>query len=186
MKELHKESWQSWYTRTISGRLVRQASTAVCILNEMIFGLSDQAFTSLNRMFRSDLQNETKDVNGDANGKSCGQGFALLEDYVKKMYQNSGARSHLIDCIGNVLHEYLSTEIWDLPLEFSAYPQLSGEDGDISFHVFNDNAMLHQVFVTLIFFFWEMFFWSCKFANFCFQYSPLYRIEFCPIDFIVL
>nr|GEW59086.1 ARM repeat superfamily protein [Tanacetum cinerariifolium] len=37
------ESWQSWYKRSNSGKLVRQASTDVCILNEMVFGLSDQA-----------------------------------------------------------------------------------------------------------------------------------------------
>ncbi|KAL8477803.1 hypothetical protein ACS0TY_029920 [Phlomoides rotata] len=146
MKELHKESWQSWYAKTISGHLVRQASTAVCILNEMIFGLSDQAITSLNGMFRSGLQHETNDINGNDIGKFCGQGVAVLEDCVQKMYQNSGARTRLIDYIGNVLHEYVSTEVWDLPLELSS-PQQSGEDGDISFHAFNDNAVLHQVII---------------------------------------
>ncbi|KAL8477911.1 hypothetical protein ACS0TY_029990 [Phlomoides rotata] len=143
MKELHKESWQSWYAKTISGHLVRQASTAVCILNEMIFGLSDQAITSLNGMFRSGLQHETNDINGNDIGKFCGQGVAVLEDCVQKVYQNSGARTRLIDYIGNVLHEYVSTEVWDLPLELSS-PQQPGEDGDISFHAFNDNAVLHQ------------------------------------------
>ncbi|KAL8473985.1 hypothetical protein ACS0TY_030725 [Phlomoides rotata] len=141
---LHKESWQSWYAKTISGHLVRQASTAVCILNEMIFGLSDQAITSLNGMFRSGLQHETNDINGNDIGKFCGQGVAVLEDCVQKVYQNSGARTRLIDYIGNVLHEYVSTEVWDLPLELSS-PQQPGEDGDISFHAFNDNAVLHQV-----------------------------------------
>ncbi|KAL8497745.1 hypothetical protein ACS0TY_021177 [Phlomoides rotata] len=116
MKELHKESWQSWYAKTISGHLVRQDSTVVCILNKMIFGLSDQAIISLNRMFRSGLQHETNGVNGNDIGKFCGQGVALLEDCVQKMYQNSGARTCLIDYFGNVLHEYVSTEVWDLPL----------------------------------------------------------------------
>ncbi|KAK6133152.1 hypothetical protein DH2020_033090 [Rehmannia glutinosa] len=51
MKEHHKDSWQSWYKKTGSGHLVRQACTAVCILNEMIFGLSDQSITSFNKMF---------------------------------------------------------------------------------------------------------------------------------------
>ncbi|KAL8515685.1 hypothetical protein ACS0TY_014383 [Phlomoides rotata] len=60
-------------------------------------------------------------------GKFCGQGVALLEDCVQKMYQNSGARTRLIDYI--------------------ASPQQSGEDGDISFHAFNDNAVLHQVII---------------------------------------
>ncbi|GJT99647.1 hypothetical protein Tco_1109986 [Tanacetum coccineum] len=46
-KEYMNESWQSCYKRTNSGKLVRQASTAVCILNEMVFGLSDQAVDNM-------------------------------------------------------------------------------------------------------------------------------------------
>lgn len=152
MKELHKESWQSWYKRPASGHLVRQASTAACILNEMIFGLSDQAIKSFNRMFRYSLQHETKGFYGNGNGKSCGYEDALLEEWVQKMSQNSGARTHLIDCIGSILHEYLSPEVWDLPLGLSASLQQSGEDGDMSLHFFNDTAMLHQVSVTLLIF----------------------------------
>lgn len=140
IKELHEESWQSWYKRTASGHLVRQASTAACILNEMIFGLSDQAITSLSRMFRH--SHETNVI--DENGKSFGHEDALLEDWVHKKYQNSGARAHLIDCIGSILHEYLSPELWDLPLGLAASPRQS-EGGDISLHFFSDNAMLHQV-----------------------------------------
>ncbi|CAK9165660.1 unnamed protein product [Ilex paraguariensis] len=51
-KEYSKESWQSWHQRTGSGQLVRQASTAACILNEMVFGLSDQAVDPFARMFQ--------------------------------------------------------------------------------------------------------------------------------------
>ncbi|PIN00472.1 hypothetical protein CDL12_27024 [Handroanthus impetiginosus] len=147
MREHHKESWHSWYKRTSSGHLVRQASTAVCILNEMMFGLSDQAIASFDRMFRSSPQQETKGFNGNANDKFCGYENALPEHWVQNMYQNSGARSHLIDCIGSILHEYLSPEIWDLPLGLSASLQQSGEDGDISLHFFNDNGILHQVII---------------------------------------
>lgn len=144
IKELHKENWQSWYKRTASGHLVRQASTAACILNEMIFGLSDQAITSLNGMFRHSLHHETNGIN--ESGKSCGHEDPLLEDWFQKKYQNSGARAHLIDCIGSILHEYLSPEVWDLPLGLSASSGRSGE-GDISLHFFSDNAMLHQVVI---------------------------------------
>ncbi|KAI3466318.1 hypothetical protein Pfo_022981 [Paulownia fortunei] len=146
-KEHRKDCWQSWYKRTGSGHLVRQASTAACILNEMMFGLSDQAITSFNRMFRSTPQHEIKGFYRNGNGESCGYEDALPEHWVQKMYQNSGARSHLIDCIGSVLHEYLSPEVWDLPLGFSASLQQSGEDGDLSLHFFNDNGMLHQVII---------------------------------------
>uniref|UniRef100_A0A164X4Z9 Uncharacterized protein n=1 Tax=Daucus carota subsp. sativus TaxID=79200 RepID=A0A164X4Z9_DAUCS len=51
IKSYSKESWKSWYRRTGSGRLVRQASVAACILNEMIYGLSDQAIDAFSKMF---------------------------------------------------------------------------------------------------------------------------------------
>ncbi|KAL0320988.1 UNVERIFIED_CONTAM: hypothetical protein Sradi_5360300 [Sesamum radiatum] len=139
------DSWQSWYKRTGSGHLVRQASTAACMLNEMIFGLSDQAITSLDRLFQSSPQ-ETKGFCGNGNGKSFLYDGALPEHWVQKVYQNTDPRSYLIECIGSILHEYLSPEVWDLPLGFSASLQQTG-DGDISLHFFNDNAMLHQVII---------------------------------------
>ncbi|XP_047979927.1 TELO2-interacting protein 1 homolog isoform X3 [Salvia hispanica] len=133
LKELHKESWQSWYKRTASGHLVRQASTAACILNEMIFGLSDQAMTSLNGMFGHRLHHTSNGVDD-----------ALVENHAQERYQKSSARAYLIDCIGSILHEYLSPEVWDLPLGLSASP--SGE-GDVNMHFFSDNAMLQQVII---------------------------------------
>nr|GEU95844.1 TELO2-interacting protein 1 homolog [Tanacetum cinerariifolium] len=117
LKEYMNESWQSWYKRTKSGKLVRQASTAACILNEMVFGLSDQVVDNLKRMFRNNIS---------------GWDVSSKRDL----------RSQLIDCIGSILHEYLSPEIWNLPLE-----QSNVVAGDINVHFFHDNAMLHQVMI---------------------------------------
>ncbi|PWA99793.1 ARM repeat superfamily protein [Artemisia annua] len=116
-KEYMNESWQSWYKRTNSGKLVRQASTAACILNEMVFGLSDQAVDNMKRMFRNNIS---------------GWDVSSKRDL----------RSQLIDSIGSILHEYLSPEIWNLPLE-----QSNVVAGDINVHFFHDNAMLHQVLI---------------------------------------
>nr|GEW35132.1 TELO2-interacting protein 1 homolog [Tanacetum cinerariifolium] len=109
------ESWQSWYKRTNSGKLVRQASTAVCILKEMVFGLSDQAVDNMKSMFRNNI-------------------------FSWDVSSNRDLRSQLIDSIGTILHEYLSPEFWNPPLE-----QSNVVIGDINFHFFHDNAMLHQV-----------------------------------------
>ncbi|KAL6538531.1 hypothetical protein OROGR_012519 [Orobanche gracilis] len=148
MKELHKDSWQSWCKRTDSGKLVRQASTAACILNEMMFGLCDQAITSFYKLFGfSPQQKRTKGFYGNGGVESCEYEDVLPENFIQKINQESGERTQLIDCIGSILHEYLSPEIWDLPLEFSPSFQRSGEDGDISLHFFNDTGMLHQVVI---------------------------------------
>lgn len=141
-KEYHSYSWQSWYNRTGSGHLVRQACTAASILNELVFGLSDQAIATFGRMFQS---------NQIQNGNSVNLGYkdALQDLQNQKTHLSSGARSHLADLIGSILHEYLSPELWDLPLGFSSSLQQSEEDRNISLHSFTDNQMLHQVSVTL-------------------------------------
>ncbi|KAL7592269.1 hypothetical protein Lser_V15G33916 [Lactuca serriola] len=120
-KEYIKESWECWYKRPNSGKLVRQATTAVCILNEMMFGLSDEAIHNLKTKFHKSSSSESlKDDVG-------GWNVSLTKD----------TRSQLIECIGSILHEYLSPEIWNLPLQQS----------DVNVHFFHDNAMLHQVII---------------------------------------
>ncbi|KAL8195828.1 hypothetical protein R6Q57_025581 [Mikania cordata] len=116
-KEYTNESWQNWYNMTSSGKLVRHASTSACLLNEMIFGLSDQAIDNLKTRFHNKIS-------------------------VWHVSLNKDIRIQLIDCVGSILHEYLSPEIWNLPLE-----QSSVGFGDVPMHFFQDNAMLHQVMI---------------------------------------
>lgn len=135
-RERNKENWQSWYNRNGSGQLLRQASTAVCILNEMIFGISDKSIDSFGRMFHK------PHVKG-REGQGCDPQFSGARSWC--LPKERSTRSRLIDCVGSVLHEYLSTEIWDLPIDHkysSVEPDY--EDGDISLHFFRDTAVLHQ------------------------------------------
>ena len=148
-KEFTKESWQSWYNRTGSGQLLRQASTAVCILNEMIFGLSDQAVDNLIGLFhKSGINKEgvqALDAKGaDAQPKTVEH--PELTRSIWKVSQERVARSHLNDCVGRILHEYLSSEVWNLPVDQeSSLIQSHGEVEEITFHFFRDTAMLKQV-----------------------------------------
>ncbi|XP_052177769.1 uncharacterized protein LOC127791774 isoform X2 [Diospyros lotus] len=146
-----EESWQTWYNRTGSGLLVRQASTAVCILNEIIFGASDKAVDAFARMFQG-CRLRLEKMEG------C---HALLDDIQAgkfeqpmpsasfwKFSQEKGGRNHLIASIGSILHEYLSSEVWSLPLEHkSSLQQPDGEVEDINLHFFHDVALLHQVII---------------------------------------
>lgn len=116
VKEYNGEDWQTWCNRTGSGQLIRQAATAACILNEMIFGLSEQASEALSRLLRKGRDNK------------------LLSWEVS---WNQRAKTHLIDCVGKILHEYQSPEVWDLPLDQT----------DVSLHFLRDTAMLHQVII---------------------------------------
>ena len=146
MKECNKESWQRWYNRNGSGKLLRQAGTAVCILNEMIFGISDQSNNFFASMFHKP-QEKGKNIQESDDGLSYGQPYkSMFTESKWKVSHEKDVRSHLIDCIGRILHEYLSPEIWDLPIENnSSVVEPDSEDGDISLYFFRDTAMLHQV-----------------------------------------
>lgn len=148
MREYSKESWQSWYRRTGSGQLLRQASTAACMLNEMIFGISDQAVEDFARMFQKSKINQENMKGYDA-GFSGDQHYRheapMINESIWRVWQGRGARSHLIDCIGNIMHEYLSSEVWDLPTEQkSSLLQADGEAGNFSLHFLCDTTLLHQ------------------------------------------
>lgn len=138
LKEYNKESWKSWYDRTGSGRLLRQASTAACMLNEMIFGLSDQTINDFSRMFhRSAIR---RGVQVHSYELAC-----TFHESFWKMPKNKGVRSHIVDCIGGILHEYLSAEVWNVPVERRiADMQLNVAVEDISLYFFQDSAMLHE------------------------------------------
>ncbi|CAI9088011.1 OLC1v1022238C2 [Oldenlandia corymbosa var. corymbosa] len=136
-RECSLESWESWYNRTGSGQLVRQASTAACILNEIIYGLSDQAMGALLRIFR----------HSSLSGQNFDEYDATLPNQNSwKFSWDRQSRDQLIDCLGIILHEYLSPEVWTLPLGLSEsllQPNLNAEA--LNLHFFHDNAMLHQV-----------------------------------------
>ncbi|KFK42304.1 hypothetical protein AALP_AA2G238700 [Arabis alpina] len=126
VKEYNGEDWQSWCNRMGSGQLVRQAATAACILNEMIFGLSDQATDVLSRLLRKSRKGRDK--------------------LSWEISWNKRAKTHLIDCVGKILHEYQSSEVWDLPVDQKTISgQTDTDDQHISLHFLRDTAMLHQV-----------------------------------------
>lgn len=139
-KEYTKENWQYWYNRTNSGKLVRQASTAVCILNEMIFGLSDEAVDNLKRRFhKSSLSRESTEHDDPGHRNKIQDDVTYVSRWNISL---KDLRSQLVDCIGSILHEYLSSEVWNLPLE-----QSNAGAGDVTVHFIRDNAMLHQVII---------------------------------------
>ncbi|XP_056163180.1 uncharacterized protein LOC115689602 [Syzygium oleosum] len=145
IRDYNKESWQSWYYRTGSGQLLRQASTAVCILNEMIFGLSDKAFEKFEQMFhkstlsRDELQKLNSGLD-DRHSPTCPSTWNLT-------LENSN-ESQLIDCIGRILHEYVSPEVWNFSLgQESSHVESDGKDEDFPVHFLHDAAMLRQVII---------------------------------------
>ncbi|WCJ23816.1 ARM repeat superfamily protein [Euphorbia peplus] len=149
LKEYSKESWQAWYNRTGSGQLLRNASTATCILNELIFGVSNQSVNSLTKMFqKSAIQKEWVQAFDArvASGQPCTDECSKSTQSMWKLSQEKASMSHLTDSIGRVLHEYLSSEVWDLPIDYK--PSCADNEAEqIALHFFHDTAMLHQVII---------------------------------------
>ncbi|GMH10672.1 hypothetical protein Nepgr_012513 [Nepenthes gracilis] len=140
MKEYNKESWQSWYARTGFGQLLRQASTAVCILNEMICGMSDGAVDVFIQMFHKTREKhedvEKHDV-GSFN-QPCRVGCHAINESLWMACHEKAVRHQLIDCVGIILHEYLSPEIWDLPVEHKPSFVQADEAQNTDRHFFRD------------------------------------------------
>ncbi|XP_022952363.1 uncharacterized protein LOC111455069 isoform X1 [Cucurbita moschata] len=136
-KEYSEESWEHWYRRNGSGLLVRQASTDICILNEMIFGVSEYSVD----YFSSTFQRARMHRKVTNNYECATSNEASWKISLEKV------RTQLIDCIGRILHEYLSPEIWDLPVQHKSSPIHPVGEEDICLHFFRDTAMLHQVII---------------------------------------
>lgn len=152
-KEYKLESWESWYNRTGSGQLVRHACTAACILNEMIYGLSDRSISTIGSKFqRARLKwQDIEDHGANVNDQSSKLKKLMEEKTFWKVCWEHGPRNYLIDCIGSILHEYLSPEIWNLPLDNTdPFLQFNGGDDALSLHFFKDNAMLYQEIYAIL------------------------------------
>ncbi|XP_020093536.1 uncharacterized protein LOC109713762 isoform X2 [Ananas comosus] len=127
--DFSKDGWRAWYFQRGSGQLMRQTSAAVCMLNEIIYGLSDQSINLYLRLFsRAEETVET----------SCSVVWRIL-------YEN-GTKDQIIHSIGSILHEYLSTEVWELPVDQHS-PVLENETDNLPLHFFRDTTMLHQVII---------------------------------------
>ncbi|GFZ05787.1 ARM repeat superfamily protein [Actinidia rufa] len=148
MREHSKESWQSWYSRVGSGQLVRQATTAICLLNEIIFGVSDKAVDTFARMFQ-EYGSNWEEIEGFQAGSDniwhCKFENPEPSASIWKTSQGNDNKSHLIDCVGSILHEYLAAEVWSLPLQHKSFlQQPDSEVEDLTSHFYNDAALLYQ------------------------------------------
>lgn len=144
IRDYHKEGWQSWYSRSDLGKLLRQTSVAVCMLNEMIYGLSDQSVSLNSKLFRKKGA-EVEEAQGGkfACNNNPPSGFRCSGS-AWKVQQRQDARDHVVHCVGSILHEYMSHEVWNIPIDQKSPLLEHGTETEISLHFFRDVTMLHQ------------------------------------------
>ncbi|WOL09671.1 hypothetical protein Cni_G18424 [Canna indica] len=140
LKQYGKEGWRTWYYRHGSGQLLRRAAVAVCMLNEIVYGLSEQSVNTYSKLFqkhRAELMQVKKLAYDDDRPRGHKfQGSAWNIRVTKDI------RDHIVLSVGRTLHEYLSTEVWDIPLDQNAL--LLEDELDLPLHFFQDCIMLHQ------------------------------------------
>ncbi|XP_058106780.1 uncharacterized protein LOC131250207 isoform X2 [Magnolia sinica] len=145
MREHSKESWHSWYARSGSGQLLRQASTAVCVLNEIIYGMSDESVDVYTKMFQKSRKKVKVVTRNDQPDELVN---TICNESVWKFCQRKGVRNHVIEFVGSILHEYLSQEVWDLPTDQKLHLRAQDpENEELPLHFFRDATMLHQVII---------------------------------------
>ncbi|CAL9159470.1 unnamed protein product [Musa hybrid cultivar] len=142
MKEYGKEGWKTWYFHHGSGQLLRKTSSAVCMLNEIIYGLSEQSVNTYSTFFKKSreetLQEKKLAYDDDKSTTFKCQGSAW------NMREGKDNRDATILSIASILHEYLSPEVWDIPLDQNA-PLLEHKiELDLPLHFFLDTIMLQQ------------------------------------------
>uniref|UniRef100_A0A0D9XMV1 TTI1 N-terminal TPR domain-containing protein n=1 Tax=Leersia perrieri TaxID=77586 RepID=A0A0D9XMV1_9ORYZ len=163
---------QRWYMKSDAGQTLRQASSAVCMLNELIYGVSDRSLSICLQIFNKSSaqiigapgQNDQLTASGLHSGGTNRNVWNISE--------RMGMRDHIIHCIGSILHEYMAPEVWDLPTESDS--ELSLSELNIPLHFFRDTAALHQVMIEGIGVFGVVL--GQDFASSGFMHSSLYLL----------
>ncbi|XP_072963405.1 uncharacterized protein [Typha angustifolia] len=142
-KDFNKEGWRAWYLHIGSGQLMRQTSAAVCMLNEIIYGLSDQSISLYLKMFSNAGAKEATSHSGEFMDNDQ----ASKITYNRKAWMLQNGTDHTIHCIGSILHEYLSPEVWDLPIDQDSLSLEQETELDLPLHFFRDTTVLQQVII---------------------------------------
>uniref|UniRef100_A0ACD5TMG3 Uncharacterized protein n=1 Tax=Avena sativa TaxID=4498 RepID=A0ACD5TMG3_AVESA len=141
-KDTQRFGVQRWYMKGDSGQILRQASSAVCMLNELIYGLSDQSLCICLQLFNKNSA-QVVGVPGQNDKTSSGEHRVTDSREVWKISEELGTKDDIILCIGSILHEYMSPEVWDLPTEPNS--ELCIGETSLPLHLFRDTTALQQV-----------------------------------------
>lgn len=111
-----------------SGQQQRNSAVSACVLNELVYGASGQWTHELASHFRVRSSEASSGVDEWQNENA------------------SEVEARLVECMGNILHDYLVPELWDAPVDSGKITERGFSMADMTLlHVLQDNAMLQQV-----------------------------------------
>jgi len=145
-KDIYKDGLQRWYMKSEAGQTLRQASSAVCMLNELMYGLSGQSFGMFLQLFNNRSAQMSRTVCQKNQLLACVKHNGVTnEREVWGFNEQKGTKDNILHCIGSILHEYVSPEVWDLPTEKDTELRLI--ELNLPLHFYRDTTALHTVIV---------------------------------------
>jgi TELO2-interacting protein 1 len=158
-KNIYKDDFRMWYMKSEAGQKLRQASSAICMLNELIYGLSDQSLDMFLQLFKKSSARRMRANCHNDQLRVCAQHDGVTnEREIWGFNEQKGTKDNILHWIGSVLHEYVSPEVWDLPTEKDTVLGLA--ELNLPLHFFRDTTALHTVITFLYFICLEYLVWS--------------------------
>ncbi|CAL4932443.1 unnamed protein product [Urochloa decumbens] len=143
-KNIYRDGVHRWSMNSEAGHTLRQASSAVCMLNELIYGLSDRSLGMFLQLFRKrPAQIIRKSCQNDQLMGCVEHNEVTDEREVWGSNEQKDTKDNIIHCIGSILHEYVSPEVWDLPTEKDV--ELCLTELNVPLHFYRDTTALHTV-----------------------------------------
>ena len=142
-KNIYRDGLDRWYMKNEAGHTLRQASSAVCMLNELIYGLSDRSLGMFLQLFQKRSAQMIRTAHQNDQLTAC------VEHNERKVWgfnEQKDTKDNIIHCIGSILHEYVSPEVWDLPTEKDV--ELPLTELNLPLHFYRDTTALHTVIMN--------------------------------------
>ncbi|XP_062204924.1 uncharacterized protein LOC133906970 isoform X2 [Phragmites australis] len=145
-KDIYKDSLQRWYMRSEAGQTLRQASSAVCMLNELMYGLSDRSLGMFLQLFKKRSAQMIRTACQNDQLIACVKHDEVTNERdIWGFNERKGTKDSILHCIGSILHEYVSPEVWDLPTENDT--ELCLTELNLPLHFFRDTTALHTIMI---------------------------------------
>ncbi|KAL6642631.1 hypothetical protein ACP70R_020812 [Stipagrostis hirtigluma subsp. patula] len=145
-RDIYKDGVQNWYMKSEAGQALRQASSAVCMLNELMYGLSDRALGVFVQLFKKRSAQTIRTTRQDDQSSAFEHhNRVTIGTEAWGFNEQKSTKDNVLHCIGSILHEYVSPEVWDLPTEKDS--ELLLTELNLPLHFFRDTTALHTVMI---------------------------------------
>jgi hypothetical protein len=103
-KDIYKDGLQRWYMKSEAGKTLHQASSAVCMLNELMYGLSGRSLGMFLQLFNNRSAQMSRTVCQKNQPLACVKHNGVINE--REMWgfnEQKGTKDNILHCIGSIL-----------------------------------------------------------------------------------